>query len=148
MDTLPNSSLVAIGTARTAWSRGTCPKNMARARESGQNARIEMAASYRAGLEGLEAGQRLHLIGWFGPVDRPVPLIQHPSHRQTPAGVFRLRSPLRPNPIALSIARIEALDMAGGIIHLDALDWFDGTPVLDMKPYFASTDAFPDAGPA
>lgn len=142
---LQSAGLVAIGRVRTAWSRGDCPKNMVRAREAGKNATVEIDADYRAGLEGLSAFDHVVLIGWFGPVVRPVPLVQHPSHRDSPRGVFALRSPLRPNPIALSIARIEALDVGEGLIKLDALDWFDGTPLLDIKPYYASTDAVPEA---
>lgn len=143
MNTLPDSDLVVIGEARTPWSRGNCPKNMARARESGRGAELHVAAGYRPGLEGLTPGDWVLLVGWFGPRREPVPLLQQPSHLDGPRGVFALRSPVRPNPIALSIARIEALDVASGVIRLDALDWFDGTPVLDIKPYFVSTDGYP-----
>lgn len=139
----PNGDLVVVGEARTPWSRGNCPKNMARARESGRGAELQMAASYRAGLEGLKPQDWVLLVGWFGPRRDPVPLLQQPSHLDAPRGVFALRSPVRPNPIALSIARIEALDVTTGVIRLDALDWFDGTPVLDIKPYFVSTDGYP-----
>lgn len=142
---LQNSDLVVIGEARTPWSRGNCPKNMARARESGCGAELNVAAGYRPGLEGLKPGDWVLLLGWFGPRRDPVPLLQQPSHLDAPRGVFALRSPVRPNPVALSIARIEALDVVTGVIRLDALDWFDGTPVLDIKPYFASTDGYPVA---
>ena len=51
-----------------------------------------------------------------------------------------LRSPARPNPIGLHLARIEAIDIDAGILNLDAIDVVDGTPLLDIKPYFASVD--------
>jgi hypothetical protein len=52
--------------------------------------------------------------------------------------VFAVRSPTRPNPIGLTAARILAIE--GASIKLDRLDFIDGTPVLDIKPYFSSRD--------
>jgi tRNA (Thr-GGU) A37 N-methylase len=45
------------------------------------------------------------------------------------------------------VARLTALDEANGLLTLDAIDALDGTPVIDLKPYFASIDSFPDATP-
>ena len=84
------------------------------------------------------------LLGWFAASDRTL-LVQQPRHVSSPTGCFALRSPARPNPIAVSVAGLLGVDVAGGILDLDALDWFDGTPVVDIKPYYASTDALADA---
>ena len=54
-----------------------------------------------------------------------------------------LRSPVRPNPIAASVARLVKVD--GTTLSVIGLDCLDGTPLLDLKPYFASTDAVPAA---
>jgi len=54
-----------------------------------------------------------------------------------------LRSPVRPNPIAVSVARL--LSVEGSTLKVVGLDCLDGTPLLDIKPYFASTDAVGDA---
>jgi tRNA (Thr-GGU) A37 N-methylase len=54
-----------------------------------------------------------------------------------------LRSPARPNPIALSV--VELVAVAGPELRVRGLDCLDGTPLLDLKPYFASTDARPAA---
>jgi tRNA (Thr-GGU) A37 N-methylase len=54
--------------------------------------------------------------------------------------VFSLRSPARPNPIALAIVKILGIDQKKGIISIDAIDCLDGTPVLDIKPYLKSID--------
>ena len=43
--------------------------------------------------------------------------------------------------------RLVALDIDAGLLTLDAIDALDGTPVVDVKPYFASIDSFPDALP-
>jgi len=68
---------------------------------------------------------------------------QMPKHVTEPRGTFALRSPVRPNPIALSVVRL--LRIEGTTLTVVGLDCLDGTPLLDIKPYFASTDAVPDA---
>ncbi len=63
-------------------------------------------------------------------------------------GVFATRSPYRPNPIGLSsveIERIEHHPTLGPIIHVLGADLIDGTPIIDIKPYIAYTDAHPEA---
>ncbi|TIT19498.1 MAG: tRNA (N6-threonylcarbamoyladenosine(37)-N6)-methyltransferase TrmO, partial [Mesorhizobium sp.] len=47
--------------------------------------------------------------------------------------------------IGLHVAKLVALDIEAGRLDLDAIDVLDGTPVIDVKPYFASTDAFAEA---
>ena len=48
-------------------------------------------------------------------------------------GVFATDSPSRPNPLGLTLVKIERIE--GATIHLSGLDLFDGTPVVDIKPY-------------
>eukprot|EP01119_Soliformovum_irregulare_P009313 TRINITY_DN2253_c2_g1_i1.p1 TRINITY_DN2253_c2_g1~~TRINITY_DN2253_c2_g1_i1.p1 ORF type:complete len:275 (-),score=81.43 TRINITY_DN2253_c2_g1_i1:13-837(-) len=59
-------------------------------------------------------------------------------------GLFSTRTPHRPNPIGLSIAKIESID-ASGRLHLSGLDLVDGTPVLDIKPYIPNYDSITNA---
>jgi len=47
-------------------------------------------------------------------------------------GVFSISSPVRPNPIGMSV--VEVLGLEGNVIHIKGLDMIDGTPVLDIKP--------------
>jgi tRNA (Thr-GGU) A37 N-methylase len=70
-------------------------------------------------------------------------VVQAPRHYGEPRGTFALRSPVRPNPIAASVVKLIATD--GPRLSVVGLDCLDGTPLLDLKPYFASTDAVPDA---
>ena len=80
--------------------------------------------------------------GWK-PLINP-PRIEAPKQ----VGVFASRSPHRPNPIGMSVVKIEEIDFLapGGIeIHLSGLDILDGTPVLDIKPYLSFADSFVDA---
>jgi hypothetical protein len=59
-------------------------------------------------------------------------------------GVFSTRSPHRPNPLGLSAVKLERVN--GLVLEVSGLDMLDGTPVLDLKPYVAYTDAVSDAG--
>ena len=133
-----------IGHVRTPWVRGNCPRNMAAARETGRAATLMIDLPWREGLLGVDRASHLILLGWFGDSDRDV-LVQKPGHLRVPQGCFALRTPARPNPIGMSIVRRSSLGLAAGLITVEALDWFDGTPLLDIKPYYASTDAYPDA---
>ncbi len=65
----------------------------------------------------------------------------------TKVGVFASRSPYRPNPIGLSVVKLERVDVVNGRaeLHLSGGDMVDGTPVLDIKPYIAYADSIPDA---
>jgi tRNA-Thr(GGU) m(6)t(6)A37 methyltransferase TsaA len=144
-DTAGDGRVMFIGRVRSPWqSRDDCPKNMAAAREAGQTATVEIDAPFRAGLRGLEPGSHVILLSWFDRAQRNL-IVQKPRHATEAKGVFALRSPVRPNPIGLHVARLVALDIDAGLLTLDAIDLLDGTPVVDLKPYFASTDAFPEA---
>lgn len=117
---------------------------MCEAAEHGGAATLHIDEPYRAALAGLDRASHVIVLGWFDRAHRDR-LIQQPRHLARPVGAFALRSPDRPNPIGVSVARLVALDVAAGRVTLEALDWLDGTPVLDIKPYFASVDSVPGA---
>ncbi len=58
-------------------------------------------------------------------------------------GCFGLRAPVRPNPVSLSV--VQLLEMTGDGFLVRGLDCLNGTPLIDIKPYFATTDSVPDA---
>lgn len=61
-------------------------------------------------------------------------------------GVFATRSPVRPNPISLSVVKLESIDTSNGVLlNLSGIDLVDGTPVLDIKPYVPYVDCLADA---
>ncbi|MBR3580672.1 MAG: tRNA (N6-threonylcarbamoyladenosine(37)-N6)-methyltransferase TrmO [Lachnospiraceae bacterium] len=63
-------------------------------------------------------------------------------------GVFATRSPFRPNPIGLSVVKIEKISEDKGIgpvIHVLGADMVDGTPIYDIKPYIPYADSIPGA---
>lgn len=135
-----DAGLVFIGRFRSAFStRDECPKNRRAALEAGSPGRLEVDRPWREALEGLSAGDHIFCLSWLHGAARDLAL-QKPRHAETARGTFSLRSPVRPNPIGLHLARIESLDLDAGIVCLDAIDVVDGTPLLDIKPYFASVD--------
>jgi len=136
-----DASLYFIGRIHTPWSRRQdCPKN---ARESEATCVIELDHRWVRGLQGLETASHVIVLYWMDRARRDL-VLQAPRHYQEQRGTFALRSPVRPNPIALSVARLIRIeDNRLSVIGLDCLD---GTPLIDLKPYFASTDAVPDAG--
>ena len=140
-----DAHLVFIGRVHSPWrSKADCPKNMNAARESGQTGSVEIDEDYRAGLDGLAGATHVILLTWFDRSPRNL-IVQRPRHAPDTKGVFALRSPVRPNPIGLHVARLTGVDQERGVLSLDAIDAIDGTPVIDVKPYYPSVDAFPDA---
>jgi tRNA-Thr(GGU) m(6)t(6)A37 methyltransferase TsaA len=139
-----DAKLVFIGRARTPWAtREDCPKNLRQARERGGKAWLEIDPAWRTGLRDLSAGEAIVVLTWFDRARRDL-LVQAPRHRETPAGVFSIRSPVRPNPIGLHIVRLVSCDAATGLLEVDALDCLDGTPVLDLKPWRPNVDVPPE----
>lgn len=132
-----------IGRLHTPWSRGNCPRNLHEARARGGTFRAEIDAPFRPGLAGLAPGQAVILLYWTGAARRDL-IVQSPAHRDGPTGVFAIRSPARPNPVALAVVRLLAIDPGTGTLHFDALDAFDGTALLDIKPWLPTVDIPPD----
>ena len=128
-----------IGRIRTPWTRrDDCPKN---ARGSDATCAIELDPRYAAALDGVATCTHIVVLYFMDQARRDL-LVQAPRHGER-RGTFALRSPARPNPIALSVVDLVAID--GARLTVRGLDCLDGTPLLDLKPYFASTDAKPDA---
>jgi tRNA-Thr(GGU) m(6)t(6)A37 methyltransferase TsaA len=135
-----DAALYFIGRIRTPWiDREHCPKN---ARESDAVCTIELDQRWAAALNGLESCTHIVVLYWMDRSRRDL-VVQVPRHYGEGRGTFALRSPARPNPIAMSVARL--LRIEGTRLHVVGLDCLDNTPLLDLKPYFASTDAVSDA---
>lgn len=145
-DMAGDAHVVFIGRIRSPWAeRPDCPKNMRQARERApQGCRVEVDAPWRPGLISIEPGQYVHLLYWMNKARRDL-VVQHPRHRDEPAGVFSLRSLVRPNPVAMALVRATGIDVEKGIIDIDATDARDGTPLVDIKPYLPGVDHPPDS---
>jgi tRNA-Thr(GGU) m(6)t(6)A37 methyltransferase TsaA len=141
----PDGHVVFIGRIGSPWkAREECPRNMRAARETGKPAVLQVDEPYRPGLAGLEGARHVVILSWLHYAPRNL-IVQKPRHAAEPKGVFALRSPARPNPVGLHVARLLAMDCGAGRLEIDAIDLLDGTPVIDLKPYFPSVDAFTDA---
>jgi tRNA-Thr(GGU) m(6)t(6)A37 methyltransferase TsaA len=109
----------------------------------GAPAIVEIFPEYADGLRHLQKHSHVWIIAWLHEADRDRLLVtpRGVSDRSEAGlhGVFAVRSPTRPNPLAMTVARIEKIE--GTRIHVDRLDFIDGTPVVDVKPYFRSRDA-------
>ena len=115
-------------------SRDAAPKNYS---ESNRVGTIEIYSQYMEGLEGIAAGQTIVVLFWLHKARRDT-LKVHPrgdkSRKQR--GVFTTRSPIRPNPIAIS--ELKVLAVKDNFIEVSGLDILDGTPIVDIKKKIAS----------
>lgn len=137
-----DAGLIFIGRVRSAWTRrADCPKNMREARERARPAMIELDPAYAEGLAGLERHGHIVVLTWLDGARRDL-IAQRPRHASAVSGTFALRSPVRPNPIGLHVARL--LGIAGPVLTVEGIDALDGTPVIDVKPYLASVDSVPE----
>jgi tRNA-Thr(GGU) m(6)t(6)A37 methyltransferase TsaA len=120
----------------------------------GLEATVEIFPQFSEGLYGLEGFSHVFILGYFhrlrpeqvGKLQvRPRGLMKYGLKlEELPTiGVFALDSPTRPNPIGLSLARLVRIEGGRNLVVLD-LEFFDGTPVLDVKPYQSGyrTDGF------
>jgi len=129
-----------IGAIRTPWKRREeCPKN---ARESDALCTIEVDPRFAAGLTGVDSCSHLLVLYWMDRSRRDL-VLQAPRRYGDLHGTFSLRSPARPNPIAASVVALR--EVCGNRLAVVGLDCLDGTPLIDIKPYFAGTDSVPDA---
>ena len=106
---------------------------------------ISLESKYSDGLKNLDGYSHIQVIWWADNCDNEqirATLVEEKPYKNGPEsiGVFALRSPERPNPIAISNAEISYVDSENGVIGLYYIDAFDNTPVLDIKPYTPSID--------
>jgi tRNA-Thr(GGU) m(6)t(6)A37 methyltransferase TsaA len=132
-----------IGRIRSPWPKhGSCPKNLREAQEQAPHVVVELDRRYWAGLDGLSLDVPLVLLYWMDAARRDV-IVQRPRHLDRLVGVFGLRSPARPNPVAMAVVSLRAIDPVAGTLTVDAIDCYDGTPLLDIKPWLPSVDIPP-----
>jgi tRNA-Thr(GGU) m(6)t(6)A37 methyltransferase TsaA len=134
-----DAGIYFIGRIGTPWKeRKDCPKN---ARESDAICTIELDTRWAQGLQDVATCSHIIVLYWMDKSPRNI-VLQVPRHYGIQRGTFALRSPARPNPIAMSVVKL--LGVEGNKLSVIGLDCLDGTPLLDIKPYFASTDSVPD----
>lgn len=88
-------------------------------------------------LEGIEEFSHLFVLFWLHEMsdeDRRIMKVHPRGRSDMPLlGIFATRTPHRPNPIGLT--RVKILNIEDNVITVQGLDAFDGTPILDIKPF-------------
>lgn len=135
-----DAGIYFIGRVRTPFSRREdCPKN---ARGSDALCRLEIDPLWVPALEGLDGFSHVVVLYWMDRARRDL-VSQSPRHLGHARGTFALRSPARPNPIAMSV--VPLVEIVGSTVFVRGLDCIDATPLVDLKPYFPRVDAVSDA---
>jgi tRNA-Thr(GGU) m(6)t(6)A37 methyltransferase TsaA len=100
-------------------------------RDRGLVAKVVVSEDLAPALEGIDAWSHIYVIFWMGgAVEGREAVLQHGADG---VGVFAARSPIHPNPIGLTL--VELVRLEGNVLCVRGLDAYDGTPVLDIKPY-------------
>lgn len=125
-----------IGFFHTSYTKNTGAPRQGRFKPEGKGS-IELYDQYHGALQGLENYEyilvfyHLHQIkGWD--------IMATPPGSNRKFGLFATRTPRRPNPIGFSV--IKLLRVENGTLYVSGVDAFDGTPVLDIKPYIPVID--------
>jgi len=94
---------------------------------------IEIRKELEGGLSDLDGFSHIILLYHFH-LSKDYSLSIVPFLDDTPHGVFATRAPKRPNSIGLSVVKLIKIEK--NILHIENIDIVDGTPLLDIKPYF------------
>lgn len=133
-----NYQIEAIGVIQSPFSeKAGMPIQSARSDALGE---VEVFAEYEAGLDGVEDFSHLYLIYRFHRSPDEIPLKNKPFLDDHEHGIFATRYPVRPNKLGFSVVRL--LKREGRHLTVQGVDMLDGTPLLDIKPYFPDFDVF------
>ena len=100
-------------------------------RDRGLVAEVVIDETLAAALDGIEEWSHIYVIFWLDRVEREgEPVLRHRGDR---LGILAARSPIHPNPIGLTL--VELVKREDNVLWVKGLDAYDGTPVLDIKPY-------------
>lgn len=130
----------SIGVLRTPFARREgMPIQPARSDAAG---RAEIDPQYREALRDLEGFSHIMLLYHFHHAGAPT-LTVRPFLDDAAHGLFATRHPDRPNPIGLSVVRLDRVEMdPSPVLHVTGVDMLDGTPLLDIKPYVPAFDCY------
>ena len=111
---------------------------------------LELDKEYAPAIKELNHFSHVQVLWWADKHDneksRNIMQITPPYGENPPVtGVFATRAEYRPNPIGITVAKIEDVNVNDGIVKVQNLDAFDGTPIIDLKAYFPVCDRVKDA---
>ncbi|MCD6509731.1 MAG: tRNA (N6-threonylcarbamoyladenosine(37)-N6)-methyltransferase TrmO [Thermoprotei archaeon] len=108
----------------------------------GEISKIVVLPEYTDGLRCIDGFSHLIIICWMHEARRDV-LMVHPRPKpRLTCGVFATRSPSRPNPLGLYVVTL--LKRKNNELYIERIDAYEGTPVVDIKPYIPDLDARTD----
>jgi tRNA (adenine37-N6)-methyltransferase len=98
---------------------------------------IELYPQYIKGLKDLEGFSHITLIYHFHKITS-YSLEVIPFMDEQPRGIFSCKAPKRPNAIGLSTVKLIRIE--GNLLHIEQVDMLDGTPLIDIKPFYPRYD--------
>ncbi|AFL99693.1 putative methyltransferase, YaeB/AF_0241 family [Desulfitobacterium dehalogenans ATCC 51507] len=104
---------------------------------------ISLNPEYVEGLSELLSYRYITLLFYLDKVSDESLKVNPPMAPELEVGVFASRSPRRPNPLGLSVVELKGIE--GNEIIISSIDAYNGTPLLDIKPYIKSIDIKADA---
>jgi tRNA-Thr(GGU) m(6)t(6)A37 methyltransferase TsaA len=141
---VPSFTFAAIGVAHTPFTdKASAPRQPQAALDVTGTIELYAAPGIEHALEDLEGWDRIWVVFVFHLVSGWRPKVLPPRSAGKRRGVFSTRSPHRPNPIGISVVRLDAVE--DRVLRVRDVDMVDGTPVLDIKPYVPWVDAHPRA---
>lgn len=137
--TVAELKLRSLGTfLGTHYAKASLPRQGHLSKQTGY---IEFHSDFdhKLALTGLDKMSHVWLIFHFHKSDSAAkPLVRPPRAPDQQVGVYATRSPYRPNPLGLTLAKIEKIE--DGKLFLSSVDLLDQTPILDIKPYVTDSD--------
>ncbi|MEN8171847.1 MAG: tRNA (N6-threonylcarbamoyladenosine(37)-N6)-methyltransferase TrmO [Chloroflexota bacterium] len=104
---------------------------------------IDIAAHYSTAIDGLETFSHIFVLSYLDRALEPELSVRPPwKDSKERYGTFATRSPNRPSPIGLT--RVGLKQIEGNRVYTSPLDLYDGTPILDIKPFIQTLDGMPD----
>ncbi|MFO8058538.1 MAG: tRNA (N6-threonylcarbamoyladenosine(37)-N6)-methyltransferase TrmO [bacterium] len=136
-------SFQPIGVIHSPYRAGGFAPFQPLERDEGRSS-IELFAGYEDALDKLETFQYIYVLFYMhSSKGEWKSEVSPPWAKGKKVGLFASRSPRRPNPVGLSIVQLKKIE--GNTLHTSVIDAYDGTPVLDLKPYIRGLDSKDDA---
>ncbi|MEE9116337.1 MAG: tRNA (N6-threonylcarbamoyladenosine(37)-N6)-methyltransferase TrmO [Thermoplasmata archaeon] len=100
----------------------------------GIESKVVLKEQFEPLLDGIEDFSHVVVIGWLHEIEGYAPSVHPRGRKDLPeVGVFATRTPHRPNPIGVTVVNLLSRD--GTTLKVSDLDFYNGTPVLDIKPF-------------
>lgn len=133
-----DQSVVIMGTAHTEYKQiSDVPRC---SKDCKNESTITILPEYADCLLGLERFPNIFVFSWMHKSDRNLQQVRpHFGQQNRDIGVFATRSPARPNPIGMTLVKVNKIE--GTTLYVTGLDLLDGTPIIDIKKFDTTLDS-------